>query len=252
MIDPSRLSFLFLCHTSSLFFVQTIVFECKSSDSCGCSRHNVNVDLRILSGETVVAHSWGWAASMRNSYGEHICGGTILSKTFILTAAHCFQGTSEESLPYSIIVGVDSLLSTTGQIRTVSEIFIHPKWNFTSKENDIALLRLNASISLDDPNLAKICLPDVSLFEQPRYPILHSSLIAIGWGITTWEDLISPMYLRQVSLQVIDTTDSKCTKIIKNTHVQFCAAVKGGEKGNEIKLITIDKSSILYSRYMPR
>lgn len=250
MIDSSRIFFLLLC--PPFFFLQAIVFECKSSDSCGCSRNNVDIDLRILSGEMVVPHSWSWAVSMRNSYGEHICGGTILSQSFILTAAHCFHRISKEYRPYSIIVGVDSLLSTTGQVRTVSDIIIHPKWNSTTKENDIALLRLDTPMSLDDPNLSKICLPDVrTLQQQIRYPILESSLIAIGWGITTWEDLISPMYLRQVALQVIDPTESKCKTIIKNVQVQFCAAVKGGEKGNQLDRHS-SNHRIFYSRYMPR
>jgi secreted trypsin-like serine protease len=223
-----------LCNYSSLFLIQATIFECKSTDPCGCSRNNVDINSRIVGSETVAYRSWGWAVSVRDSYDMHICGGTILSKNFILTAAHCFQKVSEEYLPYSVAVGVDSLLSTTGQIRIVSAIIIHPEWNLTSKENDIAILKLNTSISMNDINIAKICLPKVTKLQQVKYPILHSSLVAIGWGITAWEDFISPMYLRQVTLEVIDTTESKCKKMIKNVNLQFCAAVKGGGKGNEI------------------
>jgi secreted trypsin-like serine protease len=240
MTDQIRLLLLFLCNSSHLFLIQAIVFECKSTDPCGCSRNNVDIDSRIIGGETVAYRSWGWAVSVRNSYNEHICGGTILSKYFVLTAAH------------SIAVGMDSLFSTTGQIRIVFEIIIHPKWNFTTKENDIALLKLTTPISMDDINIAKICLPDVTKFQQIRYPKLNSSLVTIGWGITAWEDFISPMYLRQVTLQTIDTTETKCNKIIKNVNVQFCAAVKGGEKGNQINLLLFNKSYLFHFRYMSR
>ncbi len=246
MTDQFRLFFFLMYNGSSLFFIQAIIFECKSSDPCGCSRNNADINLRIVGGETVAYRSWGWAVSVRNSYDTHICGGTILSKYFILTAAHCLQRFSDQYLPYSIVAGVDSLLSTTGQIRIVSQIIIHPKWNLTSKENDIAILQLNTSIYMDDINIAKICLPDVIQLQQVRYPILHSSLIAIGWGITTWEDFISPMYLRQVTLEAIDTTESKCNNMIKNVNVQFCAAVKGGGKGNEIKNLTMCNKSDLF------
>jgi len=245
MTDLFRLLCFLLCNYSSLHLIQAIIFECKPTDPCGCSRNNVDINLRIVGGETVAYRSWGWAVSVRNSYDVHICGGTILSKYFILTAAHCFLKVSEEYLPYSIAVGIDSLLSTTGQIRIVSQIIIHPKWNSTGTENDIAILKLNTSILMNDTNIAKICLPKVTKLQQVRYPILHSSLVAIGWGITTWEDFISPMYLRQVTLEAIDNTESKCNKIIKNVHLQFCAAVIGGGKGNEIDLIIFKKLNLI-------
>jgi secreted trypsin-like serine protease len=219
-----------------LFLIQATIFECKSTDLCGCSRNNVDINSRSIGGETVAYRSWGWAVSVRDSYGIHICGGTILSKYFILTAAHCFSKLSEEYLPYSVAMGIDSLLITTGQVRTVSQVFIHPKWNLTSKENDIAILELNEPISMDDVNIAKICLPQVIKSQQVRYPKLHSPLVSIGWGITTWEDFIAPMHLRQVTLESIDSSESRCSNIIKNINSQFCAAVKGGGKGNKIDL----------------
>jgi hypothetical protein len=249
MTDLFRLLFFLLCNCSSLLLIQAIIFECKSTDPCGCSLNNVDINSRIVSGETVAYRSWGWAVSVRNSYDIHICGGTILSKYFILTAAHCFRRVSEEYLPYSVAMGVDSLLSITGQIRIVSQIIIHPKWNFTSKENDIAILKLNTSIFMDDMNIAKICLPKVTKLQQVRYPILHSSLVAIGWGITTWEDFITPMYLRQVTLEAIDNTESKCNNIIKNINLQFCAAVKRGGKGNEIDLTILKKLDLFQFNY---
>jgi hypothetical protein len=231
MIDLYQFLFFFICYYSNLFIIQATIFECKSTDPCGCSRNNADINLRTVGGETVAYRSWGWAVSVRNSYDIHICGGTILSKYYILTAAHCFRKASEESLPYSVAMGVDSLLSTSGQIRIVSEIFIHPKWNLTNQENDIAILKLNTAISMDDINIAKICLPDVLKSQRVRYPKLSSSLVAIGWGITIWDDFISPMYLRQVTLEAIDHTETKCMDIIKNINSQFCAAVKGGGKG---------------------
>lgn len=234
MTDLVRSLFFLVCNYSSLFLVQATIFYCKSTDPCGCSRNNVDINLDVIRGESVAYRSWGWAISVRDSSGMHICGGTIISKSFILTAAHCFVRISEEYFPYSVFMGIDTLDSTAGHIRLISHVFIHPKWNFTSQENDIALLKLNGSIPTHDVNIAKICLPDVVEPDQVHYPLVHSSLIAIGWGITAWEDLISPMYLRQVLLEAIDSTESKCSHIIKNFHLQFCAAIKGRGKGRKI------------------
>ena len=85
---------------------------------------------------------------------------------------------------------------------------------------------------MDDIDINRICLPEVIKSQRVQYPVVTSSLVAIGWGATIWEDFITPMYLRQVTLQVISETEAKCRDIIRNVHVQFCAAVKRGEKGN--------------------
>ena len=245
MTDQFQLLFLLLCYCFSLFFVQGIIFECKSTEPCGCSRNNVDIDARIVGGEAVAYRSWGWAVSVRDSSDQHRCGGTILSKDYILTAAHCFRKLSEESLPYSVAVGTDSLLSSSEQIRIVSQIIIHPEWNVKTKENDIAILQLDTSISMDDINVAKICLPEVNKFQQVQYPRIKSSLVAIGWGRTATEDIVSPEYLRQVTLETIDTSEPKCKEMIKNINSQFCAAVQGGGKGNKSPLF-LRKNSIDY------
>jgi len=217
-------------HYSNFVFVQAIIFPCQSMNPCGCSLNSIDIDPRLADGEMVTHRSWSWAVSLRNSYNEHICGGTIISKTFILTAAHCFLKISDEPLPYSVVIGTDSMISTTRQIGIIAQVLIHPKWNYTTKENDIALVKLDTPIPIDGINIAKICLPHVTKSQQVRYPKLNSSLVVIGWGITIWNDFTSPIHLRQVILKTIDATEPKCDKLIRNVQLQFCASVQGGGK----------------------
>lgn len=234
MTDLFRLLFFLLWHYRERWFGQATIFECQSTDPCGCSRNHVDIHRRPSGGETAADRSWGWAVSVRDSYDMHICGGTLLSKRFVLTAAHCFRRTSERWPSYSVVVGVDSLLSTTGHIRSVSHIFLHPKWNSTGRENDIALLRLNSSIFMNDRNINRICLPEVTRGQPTRYPSVSSSLVAIGWGTTAWENLVLPLHLRQVGLDVISDQELKCRTLMTNGNLQFCATVRGGEKGETI------------------
>jgi secreted trypsin-like serine protease len=222
--------FSFWNHHRSLFAHATMV-ECQSIDPCGCSRNHVDIRARLLGGETAASHTWGWATSIRNSNGMHICGGTILSKDFIITAAHCFRTIPTEQSSYSIVVGIDWLLSQTGQQRAVSHVFLHPAWNFTSKHNDIAILKLDRSITMEDINVNRICLPEIMKSEQISYPIVSSLLVAIGWGNTIWDDYFSLMYLRQATLNVIHDRHTKCNKILTDIYSQFCASMERGEKG---------------------
>lgn len=51
---------------------------------------------RVVGGDECVPHSWPWAASLQwlmvdypNSPFWHVCGATLISRDFCLTAAHC-------------------------------------------------------------------------------------------------------------------------------------------------------------------
>ena len=60
--------------------------------SCSASSGNT----RIVGGDIAKKGSWPWLVSLKKKFHgedpEHFCGGTILSNTRILTAAHCFNG----------------------------------------------------------------------------------------------------------------------------------------------------------------
>lgn len=216
------------------YWVHATVFQCQSIDPCGCSQNHAHIRFGLAGSEPITQHSWTWVVSIRNADHIHICGGSIVSNHFILTAAHCLQKVSNEEFIYSVLIGVDSLLSTDGQIRTVSRIIFHPLWNSNNSIlNDIALLELNQSISMTNMNVNRICLPDLIPVERrDQYPMISSWLVTVGWRIaSSWEDPFLPMYLRQMTLNVISEDEWKCHHLIHNRHSQFCATVRGGEKG---------------------
>ncbi|CAF2804034.1 unnamed protein product, partial [Rotaria sp. Silwood2] len=66
------------------------VYSCNSSEPCGCSSNAASVT-RIVGGESAGTSTWGWAVSIFIS-GTSLCGGAILSSSWIITAAHCVNG----------------------------------------------------------------------------------------------------------------------------------------------------------------
>jgi len=48
---------------------------------------------KIIGGEEAPKHEFPWQISLRN-LGSHICGGSIINRNQVITAAHCVEGAS--------------------------------------------------------------------------------------------------------------------------------------------------------------
>lgn len=106
-----------------------------------------NITGRIVNGTKASISQFPHQVSLRRSWsGNHFCGGSVISKQLVLTAAHCMYLDGEVIQPWSIIViGGDAKLypeTKIGQKRGVKVIFLHPRFNAVTYENDIAILEL--------------------------------------------------------------------------------------------------------------
>ncbi len=206
-------------------------FTCNYKASCGCSKRSSVALWRIIGGEPVdTSLSWGWIASLRRN-GSHICGASLVSDRYVITAAHCIQ--PHEPISILTLHFGTTKLSSTGQTRTVAQVNIHPLYDPDSFMNDLAVLRLNESLNLTNQAISCICLPPKDAFDDQslEYPSIGQSLVAIGWGVTDPASDISSPTLQQVTVQALPRTDPNCASSINDEIVQFCAGVPGSEKG---------------------
>lgn len=58
---------------------------------------------RVVNGQDASPHSWPWQISLRVN-GSHICGGSLISADWIVTAAHCVYRNPSPSA-YTVVVG---------------------------------------------------------------------------------------------------------------------------------------------------
>ncbi|NXN79998.1 PRS55 protease, partial [Bombycilla garrulus] len=111
----------------------------------------------IGAGTGVEPGEFPWLVSIR-SQGQHICGGSIISALWILTAAHCFA----EELPSDLTVAVGGAdLSLPLEESNPDSLILHEEFNRTSLQNDIALILLSSPIEFSQEK-APICLPFVA------------------------------------------------------------------------------------------
>merc|ERR1712098_990191 len=146
-------------------------------------------DGRIIGGEEAPPHEFPWQISLRN-LGSHICGGSIINKNQVITAAHCVQG----AMPAldSVVAGAHHRILEGGhQKRSVSKLEYNQDWNNPQFNNDVALITVSEPFDFSDPNVQPIMFVG-SDAEIPDNTICNST----GWGLTSGAGLFLPNALQ--------------------------------------------------------
>merc|ERR1712121_326014 len=136
---------------------------------------------RVVGGEVARPNSWPWQISLQYKSGSsfyHTCGGTLIRRGWVMTAAHCVDRTRT----WRVVLGDHNINSHEGgeQYMSVSRVHLHPRWNSNNVAAgwDIALLQLSSEATLNN-NVQLGALP-------PSGQILpHNNPCYItGWGRT--------------------------------------------------------------------
>lgn len=58
---------------------------------------------RIVGGQTAEKGSWPWQAMLASRGGSQFCGGSLVEENWVLTAAHCVYGSSEDRIVVRLV-----------------------------------------------------------------------------------------------------------------------------------------------------
>ncbi|KAI7815051.1 Serine protease, partial [Rhyzopertha dominica] len=131
---------------------------------------------RIIDGEPAIQGQFPWQVAVRftTSGGTFFCGGSLIDRQWVLTAAHCTTG----ALSFELLLGGVTISgSEDGRITIVTQDYIaHENYSSSTLNNDIALIRLPDPI-LYTTNIRPVNLPAIGAIAPA-----NSSVTVSGWG----------------------------------------------------------------------
>jgi hypothetical protein len=169
---------------------------------------------QIVGGTVATPGEYPWMAQLKYR-GRFSCGGSLVARSWVLTAAHCVNGRSASDL--QITLG-DHRRSE--QTLAVSSVVVHSSYNPSTLNNDIALLQLATPASLN----ARVAIAELGSLPTPG-----TMLRVIGWG-TTSEGGTSSDVLRKVSVPRVSGVDCNSAYPGQITGSMFCAGLPEGMK----------------------
>lgn len=165
---------------------------------------NFDKESKIVGGVNAAPHQAPYIVSVQvdregsGSY-RHTCGGSILSASWILTAAHCITENEPLRAPLRIVAGEHNfaVISGTEQIRLTPNVIIHDDYGGGVNPFDIALLGTTTPLQLITGVVERIRIP-------PPGVIPTGNIRLFGWGsISTTDTPIIPDILQTVVKPVL-------------------------------------------------
>uniref|UniRef100_A0A672NQI2 pancreatic elastase II n=1 Tax=Sinocyclocheilus grahami TaxID=75366 RepID=A0A672NQI2_SINGR len=154
------------------------VHVCCLETAYGCGQPTYKpVASRVVGGTDVKPNSWPWQVSLQYQSGSsfyHTCGGTLIDKQWVLTAAHCIG-----SRTYRVYLGKHNLAlsSESGSLAiSPSRIIVHENWD----SYNIRLLSTPVTFSdkISPACLSNFCL-SLSSANGPIADILQQALLPV-------------------------------------------------------------------------
>ncbi|XP_053550127.1 serine protease 27-like [Bombina bombina] len=156
---------------------------------------------RIVGGTNALQGKWPWQVSIFYS-NRHICGGSLVSDKWVVSAAHCFDDLNV--LNYIVFLGCQNLtkLDTAPAVsRNLTTILIYPMYQGEGGSGDLALLELKSPVTLNN-YILPICVPPSDLY----FPSGKMCWVT-GWGDTQTDVQLTPPYtLQEVEVPLINAS----------------------------------------------
>ncbi|XP_061724402.1 trypsin, alkaline C-like isoform X2 [Cydia pomonella] len=157
---------------------------------------------RIIGGSPAPISRYPYTVQVLNS-NQLSCGGSLITRRHVLSAAHCFVDSRNVLLSSSLFtcrVG-SATLKTGGSVHRVSRIINHERYNLdAARDHDVSVLLLATTVTLS-ASVGVTAIPT-----QGSTVPDNAVVWVVGWGRTTTVPGPSSSILNEVWVYTINTT----------------------------------------------
>uniref|UniRef100_A0A668USH9 Suppression of tumorigenicity 14b n=1 Tax=Oreochromis aureus TaxID=47969 RepID=A0A668USH9_OREAU len=225
----------FTFHCSNGLCISKLNPECDGVQDCEDGSDEANCDCgtslysstRIVGGQGANVGEWPWQVSLHFKGLGHMCGASVLSDRWLLTAAHCVRDTAVYKLSqadkWEAFLGLQVQNQTNEWTvkRGVKQIIAHRYYNSYTEDSDIALMELDTRVSLTQ-HIRPICLPSSTYY----FPSGQEAWIT-GWGTTLQGDAATAI-LQKAEVKIINSWLCNILLNYRVTGNMLCAGVLSG------------------------
>ncbi|KAJ9597897.1 hypothetical protein L9F63_011263 [Diploptera punctata] len=194
-----------------LLVVNTIIISCTGNPT------PLRSSARIIGGEDANITNFPYMVGLEIN-GELHCGGSIISESWVVTAAHCIHNRTKEDI---LVRAGTSFRQNGGTLHNVTDWIDHPDYDYLSKSSDIAVLKINPAFTYGAETQA------ITLIETE--PSVGESCIITGYGMT---NVTLPLQLQFVAIPIVD--HKKCEEsystLLEVQDNMICAGEEAGGK----------------------
>ncbi|XP_066541688.1 ST14 transmembrane serine protease matriptase a [Hoplias malabaricus] len=197
-----------------------------SDEDCGdCGKQPYKTS-RIVGGQEATEGEWPWQVSLHIKNSIHVCGASIISDRWLVTAAHCVQEDPKFKLnqasSWEVYLGLHNQKQLEkAEKRLLKQIIAHPNYNEYTYDNDIALMELDQPVAFKE-SIRPICLPSATY----SFPAGKEVWIT-GWGATR-EGGVGAQVLQKAAVRIINSTVCDTLMNGQLTSRMTCAGVLAG------------------------
>ncbi|XP_019512771.1 PREDICTED: neutrophil elastase isoform X1 [Hipposideros armiger] len=175
----------------------------------------------IVGGRQARPHAWPFMVSLQRQ-GGHFCGGTLVARNFVMSAAHCVNGINFQRV--QAVLGAHNLgqRERTRQSFAIQQVFENG-FDAGRLMNDIVILKLNGSATIN-ANVQVARLP-----EQNQGVGNGARCLAMGWG-RLGTNQPPPKVLQELNVTVVTSLCRRtnvCT-MVPRRRAGICFGDSGG------------------------
>lgn len=151
---------------------------------------------------------------------SQFCGGSIIARQWVLTAAHCIVQPDGSILPAEkLFVETGSTKLAEGDLRPVAKVVTHPQYDPVLFDNDIALIKLAEPIGESRGPVGAVQVL------QQGVPVPTGQGLVMGWGMIDGDRFTEDLMETDIDILPNDTCNRGMAEQTKRDFGAFLVAM---------------------------